>query len=49
MVFIQKEFETKLVKSVAKELGAKIVEINPLDGDSQGELLRIADALAQAQ
>ncbi|WP_314054926.1 metal ABC transporter solute-binding protein, Zn/Mn family [Porphyromonas catoniae] len=49
VVFIQKEFETKLVKSVAKELGAKIVEINPLDGDSQGELLRIADALAQAQ
>ena len=47
VVFVQKEFESKLVHSIASELGAKTHEINPLDGDWQGELLKIANALSQ--
>ena len=47
VVFVQKEFESKLVHSIASELGAKTYEINPLDGDWQGELLKIANALSQ--
>ena len=46
MVFVQKEFESKLVHSIASELGAQTYEINPLDGDWRGELLRIARALS---
>lgn len=45
VVFIQKEFDTKLTESLAKELGAKTIEINPLDGDWRRQLLRIATAL----
>lgn len=47
VVFVQKEFESKLVHSIASELEAKTYEINPLDGDWQGELLKIANALSQ--
>ena len=47
VVFVQKEFESKLVHSIASELGAKTCEINPLDGDWQSELLKIANALSQ--
>lgn len=47
VVFVQKEFESKLVHSIASELGAKTYEINPLDGDWQSELLKIANALSQ--
>ena len=47
VVFVQKEFESKLVHSIASELGAKTYEINPLDSDWQGELLKIANALSQ--
>ena len=46
VVFIQKEFDTKLTESLANELGAQTVEINPLDGDWKGQLLRIAGALS---
>ena len=48
VVFVQKEFESKLVHSIASELGAQTYEINPLDGDWRGELLRIARALSGA-
>lgn len=49
VVFIQKEFDTKLTESLAKELGATTVEINPLDGDWRGQLLRIASALRESR
>ena len=37
----------KVGSSIASELGAKTYEINPLDGDWQSELLKIANALSQ--
>lgn len=46
VVFVQKEFDSKIVQSIAAELGAKVVAINPLDADWRGELIRIAQALA---
>ena len=49
VVFIQKEFDTKLTESLANELGAQTVEINPLDGDWKGQLLRIAGALSASR
>ena len=49
VVFIQKEFDTKLTESLANELGAQTVEINPLDGDWKGQLLRIASALSASR
>ena len=49
VVFIQKEFDTKLTESLANELGAQTVEINPLDGDWKGQLLRIARALSASR
>lgn len=49
VVFIQKEFDTKLIQSLAQELGATTVEINPLDGDWKGQLLRITEALSQGR
>lgn len=49
VVFVQREFDTKIIESIARELGARTVTINPLDGDWRGELLRIARALSQEQ
>lgn len=45
-VFIQKEFDEKLAKSVAEELGAKQVEINPLGADWGEQLRLITSALS---
>ncbi len=45
-VFLQTEFDSRLVKEIAKELHAQVVEINPLSSDWQGELRRIAKALS---
>lgn len=45
VVFIQKEFDTKLTESLARDLGARTVAINPLDGDWRGQLQTIATAL----
>lgn len=48
VAFIQQEFDSKLIKSIASELGAKTVTINPLDGDWEKQLLLIAEALRGA-
>ena len=46
VVFVQQEFDSKIVQSIAQELGARTVTIRPLSADWQGELRRIAQALA---
>lgn len=45
-VFIQKEFDTKNGKAVARELGADIYTIDPLTYDWDKELIRISSILA---
>ena len=47
VVFVQQEFDSKIVQSIAEELGARTVTIKPLSADWQGELRRIAQALAE--
>lgn len=44
-VFIQEEFDQKLARGIADELGAKVILINPLGKDWRGELTKIVDAL----
>lgn len=44
-VFVQQEFHAKLTETVASELGARIVNINPLNYDWQHEILHIANSL----
>lgn len=44
-VFVQQEFDQKLARSIAEELGAQVVLINPLGEDWRGELVKIVDAL----
>ena len=46
VVFVQQEFDSKIVQSIAEELGARTVTIRPLSADWQDELRRIAQALA---
>jgi len=48
VVFIQQEFDSKLIQSIASELGAETITINPLDGDWEKQLLLIAEALRGA-
>ncbi len=45
LIFVQREFSNRGVESLAVELGANVVEINPLSYDWESEMLRIADAL----
>ena len=46
VVFIQQEFDSKLIQSIASELGARTVLINPLDGNWEAQLRGIAHALS---
>ena len=46
VVFIQQEFDSKLIESIAKELDARMVVINPLGGGWEEQLLFIARALS---
>ena len=45
-VFVQQEFDRKNAESVAKEIGCRIVAINPLSYEWGPEMLRIAQALS---
>jgi zinc transport system substrate-binding protein len=47
VVFIQEEFDEKNAEIVAKEIGAKIVRINPLSYNWEEEMIKIAKAIAQ--
>lgn len=44
-VFVQAEFDKKHAESVARELDAEIITIDPLNYDWCGEMLRVADKL----
>ncbi|MEG1585393.1 MAG: zinc ABC transporter substrate-binding protein [Bacteroidales bacterium] len=45
VIFIQQEFDVKNAELIAKELGVKIVQINPLSYEWNTELIGIAKAL----
>ncbi|MGM9833140.1 MAG: metal ABC transporter solute-binding protein, Zn/Mn family [Candidatus Limisoma sp.] len=45
--FLQKDMDSAQAASVNAEIGAKIVEINPLSYDWKTEIVKIADAIAQ--
>ena len=47
VVFVQKQHPARAARHIARETGARIVEIDPLSSHWGDELLRIADALAQ--
>ncbi len=44
-VFVQPEFDRKNAEVLAKEIGANVVEINPLAYDWKGEMKKIAESL----
>jgi zinc transport system substrate-binding protein len=44
-VFVQPEFDRKNAEVLAKEIGARVVEINPLAYDWKGQMLKIAEIL----
>jgi zinc transport system substrate-binding protein len=47
IIFIQKEFDIENAQVIAKETGAKVVQINPLDEDWKAQQLSILSLLAQ--
>lgn len=49
VVFIQEEFDEKNAETIAKELGAEIVRINPMSYDWSDEMIKIAKAIANHQ
>lgn len=49
VVFIQEEFDQKNAETIAKELDAQIVSINPLAYDWTGEMIKIAKAIAHQE
>lgn len=46
VVFIQQEFDKKNAELIAQELNLKVVQINPLSEDWNGELIKVANAIA---
>lgn len=47
VIFIQKEFDVRNAEMIAKELGLKVVSINPLSYHWDKEMINIAKALAR--
>lgn len=47
VVFIQKEYSGRIARHIADEIGAEVVNINPLGYDWTGEILNIAKALSE--
>lgn len=47
LVFVQQEFDSKNAITIAREIGARVVEIDPLSYDWHGELLNIADEMVK--
>lgn len=45
VVFVQKEYAGRTARTIADEIGARIVEINPLAYDYEQEMLKIVTAL----
>lgn len=46
-IFVQKGFPQNAARALAKELGAKVLEIDHLSGDWENELLKSAEILSQ--
>lgn len=46
VVFVQKEYAGRTARTIAEEIGARIVEIDPLSYDYEKEMLNIAAALS---
>lgn len=46
VVFVQPEFDRRNAELVAKQVGARVVDINPLAYDWEAEMLAVANALA---
>lgn len=44
-IFLQEQFEQKNAEVLAKEIGAKVVQINPLDPDWHGQMFNIANQI----
>ncbi len=44
-IFLQEQFEQKNAEVLAKEIGAKVVQINPLDPDWYGQMFSIANQI----
>ena len=47
-IFLQQQFDQKNAEVLANEIGAKIVQINPLDPDWQGQMYYIANQLSSS-
>lgn len=47
-IFVQEQFSGTMAKTVAKEIGADIVRLDPLAGDYMDNLLRMAEAISNA-
>lgn len=47
VILIQAEFDDKNAITLANEIGAKVVRINPLSYDWDKEMINIAKAIAQ--
>ena len=47
LLIIQKEFDVRNAEMIAKELGLKVVSINPLSYHWDKEMINIAEALAR--
>ncbi len=45
VVFVQKEYSANVARTMAQEIGAEVVEINPLSYDYEKELMQIVSAL----
>ncbi len=46
-VFVQKQFSARTAQTIAKAIGARVVELDPLARDYAANLRRVADVLAQ--
>ena len=47
VVFVQREFDRKHAESVAREIGARVVVIDPLSAQWKDEMLKIGQALTK--
>ncbi len=48
VLFVQPQFDTRAAETIAAELGAKVVVLDPLEGDVLGNLREVAVAIASA-
>ena len=47
-VFVQPQFSKRAAETIAKDLGAVVVETDPLSGDILGNIQMFVDALKEA-